>query len=266
VKSFIARLAALSLFLAAAIVPVTPARADQSRNLDWSGPLAAGAQLSVSGINGDIVADAAPGQHASLRAHVSSKLGDISAVRLQVKQLSNGVAICSVLPGEKVSEDCSHSDYSSDGDGDHEIRVDFTLHVPRGVNLQAKTVNGRASAEGLSGNVAARTVNGSIAIATSGYANAKTVNGKIEVHIGNPNWSGGLAFKTVNGAIHLWLPRGANFTVAAKTLNGGIDAGAFHLGEDSGRWFGHKLDGKVGKGGRALTLQTVNGAISLGAN
>ena len=36
VKSHIARFAALSLFLAAAFVPAAPARADRSRDLDWS--------------------------------------------------------------------------------------------------------------------------------------------------------------------------------------------------------------------------------------
>jgi len=265
-KSRIARLAALSLFLAAAFVPAAPARADRSRDLDWSGPLPAGAQLTIGGINGDIVADAAPGAQASVRAHATSKLGDVSAVRLQVKKLASGVAICSVVPGEEVSEDCSNSHYSSDSDGDHEIRVDFTVHVPRGVNLSAKTVNGRISAQGLSGNVETRTVNGSSTISTSGYANAKTVNGKIDVHMGNPNWPGDLSFKTVNGAIHVWLPRNANFTVVAKCLNGGIDAAGFHLAEKAGRWIGHSLDGTVGNGGRSLTLKTVNGTIALGAN
>ena len=265
-KNYIARLAALSLFLAAAFVPAAPARADGSRYLDWSGPLAAGTQLSVSGINGEIVADAAPGEQATLRAHVTSKLGDVSAVRLQVKKLADGVVICSVLPGEEVSEDCSHSNYSSDSDGDHEIRVDFTVHVPRGVNLHAKTVNGRVSVQGLSGNVETRTVNGSTTISTSGYANAKTVNGKIDVHIGAPNWKGTLSFKTVNGSIHIWLPRNANFTIQAKSLNGSIDADAFHVAEKSGRWFGHSLDATVGSGGRSLTMQTINGAIGVGAN
>jgi hypothetical protein len=266
VKSYIARLLALSLLLAAAFAPAAPARADRSHDLDWSGQLTPGGKLSVSGINGDIVADAAPGEQASVRAHVTSKLGDVNAVRLQVKKLANEVVICSVIPGEDVSEDCSRTHYSSDSDSDHDIRVDFTLHVPRGVNLRAKTVNGRITAEHLSGNVEARTVNQAITISTSGYADAKTVNGKIDVRIGNPNWTGDLSFKTVNGAIHVWLPRQASFTVAAKSLNGEIDAGAFQLSEQSGRWLGHSLRGTVGKGGRSITLHTVNGAIALGTN
>jgi DUF4097 and DUF4098 domain-containing protein YvlB len=143
--------------------------------------------------------------------------------------------------------------------------VDFTVHVPRGVNLSAKTVNGRISAQDLSGNVETRTVNGSSTISTSGYANAKTVNGKIDVRMGNPNWSGDLSFKTVNGAIHVWLPRRANFTIQAKSLNGDIEAQAFRLTEQSGRWIGHSLSGTVGDGGRSLTLKTINGAIALGA-
>jgi len=262
-KLRIARLGALPI-IPLLLLAAAPAGADQARDLNWSGRVPAGATLTADSINGNITADTAPGAEAIVVAHATSKLGDLSKVRLQVKSSASGVVVCAVTPYEEVSEDCSSTHSVEHVDRDHAIRVDFTVHVPRGADFQARAVNGRVQIAALSGRVDAKTVNGSISVASAERVRAKTVNGSIDAQIGDPRWSGDLAFATVNGSIKIVVPPGASFGVSARTINGAIDAQAFGL-ETKARFVGRMLDGTVGTSaaGRSLTLKTVNGSIAL---
>jgi DUF4097 and DUF4098 domain-containing protein YvlB len=260
----IARLGALPIVGLVFAIAALPATAEQSRDLNWNGPIAAGTILAISGLNGSISAEPTTGAEASVQAHATSKLGDLSKVRLQVKQSGNTLRICTVTPYENVSEDCSSRHSSENVDGDHAIRIDLTVHVPRGIVFEARTVNGKIRAQGLSGPVLAKTVNGSIEIATAANAQAKTVNGSIDVRLGEATWPGDLRFATVNGSINVALPASASFSLNARTLNGTIDAQAFGLAANR-RFVGRSLDGTVGSnaGGKSITLKTVNGSIAL---
>jgi hypothetical protein len=261
-----ARLAAFPILALVLGSIARPAGADQSRSLNWSGAVPPGTTLAVHDVNGAIVADTASGSEASLVAHATSKLGDLSKVRLQVKQSANGILICAATPYEEVAEDCTIRHTVERVDSDHTIRIDFTVHVPRGIDFEGHTVNGRISAQGLSGKVSAKTVNGSITITTSALASAETVNGNIEARVGDAKWPGNLSFATVNGSINVAVAAGASFKVTARTLHGTIDARSFGLEPNRG-FVGRSLDGSVGSnaGGKSISLRTVNGSIALGS-
>jgi DUF4097 and DUF4098 domain-containing protein YvlB len=130
-----------------------------------------------------------------------------------------------------------------------------------GVEFIGRTVNGEISATSLSGNVDSRTVNGSINISTSGYAQANTVNGEITAKMGSANWSDSLEFKTVNGGIDLDLPAALSTQIQADTFNGDIDS-EFPV-TTSGRISRKHMSGTIGGGGRELLLKTLNGSIRL---
>jgi hypothetical protein len=259
-----ARLAAFPILALLLGSIALPAGADQSRDLNWNASVPAGTTLAVHDVNGAIVAETAAGSEASLQAHATSKLGDLSKVRLQVKQSANRIVVCAVTPYEDVAEDCTSRHAVERVDSDHAIRIDFTVHVPRGIDFEGRTVNGRISAQGLSGKVSARTVNGSITIATSALASAKTVNGNIEARVADATWPGRLSFATVNGSINVAVPAGASFKVTARTLNGTIDARSFGLEPNRG-FVGRTLDGTVGSNadGKSISLRTINGSIAL---
>ena len=80
---------------------------------------------------------------------------------------------------------------------------DQVEEVPAGVRLSAHTVNGAIDASGLTADVDAETVNGSVTVQTSGTARAETVNGSVQATMGRVDWSSDLAIKTVNGSIHI---------------------------------------------------------------
>lgn len=255
---------ALCCGLAVIAALAMPARADQSRDIDWSGDAAPGTALAIGAINGSIVADAAQGSQLSLRLHVTSVSNDLAQVHLKVKRSPGRIAICADTPHEKFNDDCSNSRTTTFLDFGNRERLEYTLHVPRGVNLETTTVNGSIDAEGLASDVQVKTVNGRVTISTSGVAAAKAVNGRIEVHMGAGDWHSRVAFETVNGTIAIHLPRRASFSVHAHVLNGSIDAKAFNL-EPKWNFIGSTLDGTVGANpdSRSLHLTSVNGRISL---
>jgi len=88
-----------------------------------------------------------------------------------------------------------------------------------------------------------------------------TVNGSISATLGDAAWTEPLSFNTVNGAIQLTFPPGLEADVRAETLNGTIHSD-FPL-TVRGKISRNRLQGSIGKGGRRLDLETVNGNISL---
>ncbi|MBC5809307.1 MAG: hypothetical protein GIW95_00390 [Candidatus Eremiobacteraeota bacterium] len=138
---------ALSLVLATALAaPV--ASAESGRDFHWSGNVASGTTLSISDVNGKIVATHAASRAADVRARIhSNDDSDLKDVNVVMKQWAGHVAFCAVYSGQTVDDKCSVSGSHTDMKT-HET-VDFTVTVPDGVPLDAKTVNGAVSATGL---------------------------------------------------------------------------------------------------------------------
>jgi cytoskeletal protein CcmA (bactofilin family) len=213
-------------------------------------------------VNGGIQAERASGGEVEVVATKrAGQRGSAADVRVEVVPHQGGVTICAVYPappGQRANR-CTA------GGGDtrvhqNDTRVDFTVRVPAGIRLAARTVNGDVRADALASHVEASTVNGSVAIATSGHAEAATVNGSVDVAMGSADWRGALRLATVNGEITLSLPAGADLVLEAKTLNGGIQSD-FPAEMQRGRFVGRQASATLGRGGRRLLLETVNGAI-----
>ena len=109
--------------------------------------------------------------------------------------------------------------------------------------------------------VALKTVNGSVTFSTSGGARASTVNGSIKGEMGRADWSDTLEMSTVNGGITLTLPPTLSTDVKATTVNGDINTD-FPM-TVTGRVSRRRVEGTIGGGGRLLSLESVNGSITL---
>lgn len=231
-------------------------------DFQWSGKLNAGQTIEIKGVNGGIKAEYAPGADAQVTARKSAFRSDVNSVHVEAVPTSDGVTICAVYPGEGGRpNECKPGDGGRMNTRNNDVRVEFTVRVPKGVRLLAKTVNGGVEANGLQSDIYAHTVNGKIRLTTTALASAQTVNGGIEVTMGNASWNEPLAFTTVNGSIDLTVPAGVNADVHASTVNGALTTD-FPL-TVSGRWGPKSLNGRIGSGGRELKLTTVNGGIRL---
>ena len=253
--------ASLALLMAAA---ATPALAQDTWS--WKKAVPAGRAVEIKGINGDVSATAASGSDVEVVARKTGDRSDPSSVRIEVVEHAGGVTICAMYPnrrGERENE-CLPGARGRTSNHNNDVEVDFEVRVPRGVLFTGRTVNGSVRATGMTADVKASTVNGSVRVGTTGLAEASTVNGSITVRMGRTDWSESLAFETVNGAITLELPDNLNADVSASTVNGSLSSDWPMTVR--GRWGPKRMNGKIGNGGRELALQTVNGDIELRRN
>lgn len=106
-------------------------------------------------------------------------------------------------------------------DPEYEFQLDFTIRVPRQINLDIATVNqGLVSVEDVKGHITANNVNGPIYLKQiEGKVKAKTINGDVELQYSAlPRWDS--QFYSHNGTIKFLSPEGLSARMFFKSFNG----------------------------------------------
>ena len=247
----------------AAVLTLAAAAPAVAQDWTWNRALAAGKTIEVKGVNGRVTAVASSDNQVHVTATKTSRRDDPDEVELKVVEHAGGVTICAVYPAPRNRPDneCAPGREGRSNVQNNDVTVNFTVRVPRGVEFAGRTVNGDVRVTGLAADVQAYTVNGSVNVSTSGLARASTVNGSIDVSMGRANWDDVLEFETVNGSITIELPENVDTDVSASTVNGDI-VSDFPL-TVRGRFGPKRVSGTIGRGGRELSLGTVNGEIEL---
>src|SRR2546428_5877417 len=169
----------LALLPAAAALALAPRTAAAQREFHWKGPVAPGKGIEIKGVNGDVRASAGSGD-VEVTAVKRARKSDPDEVKIEVVQHEGGVTICAVYPSDGRRENtCEAGDDGHMNVRDNDVTVDFTVRVPAGVRVLGKTGNGEVEAAVGSSDVEATTVNGSIPVSTTRYAQAQTGNGEI---------------------------------------------------------------------------------------
>jgi hypothetical protein len=218
----------------------------------WHEPLAAGKTLSLRNLNGPIRVEPSAGAEAEVTATVSWERSDPKAIRFLSQPEAGGVTICALWPGQEG--DCT----SAKGDvQSNDLDVTFVVRLPRGVALDAATVNGDVTARGVGAGLRVATVNGQVDVdAAAAPVRVETVNGGINARVGAVVGAGELHFSTVNGDVNVQVPAPFDAEVSARTVAGRISI----LGHE----YRERVRTTVGKGGgRKLSAQTVNGSIAV---
>ena len=233
-----------------------------SNDFDWRGRIAPGKTIEIVGINGAIEASGTTGSETTVSAVKRGRRSDPDEVTIEVVEHAGGVTICAIYPARNGREnECLPGGKGRSESHNNDVNVTFTVGVPRGVRFAGRTVNGDVEATGLSAEAEARTVNGSITLETDAYGEASTVNGSIDARLGAATWSGDLDFSSVNGNVTVALPEAPDVEVDASTVNGSMNTD-FPL-TVRGRWGPRRMSGTIGKGGRSLSLSSVNGSMNL---
>ena len=235
----------------------------QAQDFQWRGSVAQGRAIEIKGVNGDIRAEPAGGNDVEVIGEKRGRRDNPDSVRIEVVPHAGGVTVCAVYPsrdGQRPNE-CAPGDGGRMNVQNNDVTVNFTVRVPAGVTFIGTTVNGGVEANRLHGDVALKTVNGSVAFSTTGGARAATVNGSIKGEMGRADWTDTLEMRTVNGGITLTLPPTLNTDVKASTVNGDIHTD-FPI-TATGRITRRRVEGTIGGGGRLLSLESVNGSITL---
>jgi hypothetical protein len=232
-------------------------------DFQWRGSVRQGGTIEVKGVNGAVTAVASTGPDVEVTAERHARRNNPEEVRLEVLEHAGGVTICAVYPSKDPGKpnECRPGNEGRMTVQNNDVRVRFAVRVPAGVRFAGRTVNGDVDAQGLTGPVALATVNGSTTFSTASYAEASTVNGSIRGVMGAAGWDEGLVFHTVNGSITLDLPPDLSAEVRASTVNGEISTN-FPM-TITGRVNRRHVTGTIGRGGRQLDLETVNGSVRL---
>jgi Toastrack DUF4097 len=226
----------------------------------WHGAIAAGQTVEVRGVNGPIHVESSANGEVQVSAVKSARHSDPNSVRVVVVPHAQGVTICAVYPDVDGERNECKPGGGHMNTRDNDVKVEFDVKVPAGAPLTASTVNGAVDVKELDARASVQTVNGSIDLQTGGFGTAQTVNGSITARLGQATWEDTLALKTVNGSIELSLPPGTDADLVAKTVNGRIESELPITMHEMSR---RSIRGTIGSGGRALSLETVNGSISL---
>lgn len=251
-----------TLVAAAALAWLAAAPAVPAADFQWKGRLAPGKTIEIKGVNGDVEAAPASGSDVEVTAVKTGRRDDPESVEIKVVEHADGVTICAVYPSAwRGRNECAPGSGGRMDSRNNDVQVQFSVRVPAGVKFAGRTVNGSIDAQGLDGAVDVSTVNGGIEATSRGIVRAETVNGSIRASMGDSDWTGPLAFTTVNGSITVDLPEGTNADVRGSVVNGDITTD-FPL-TIVGKWGPRSMKGTIGSGGRQLELETVNGAIKL---
>jgi hypothetical protein len=252
--------------MSAASLSAQEVRGDTAHDFHWTGTVASGHWLRVRNLSGAVHVQAASGNDVIVEAHKRSRHGDYADVRITVDKSSDGDVLICALWGDQSNCDedgyHSHGHHHHDWDGENDTSVEFTVQLPKGVNIATSTVNGGVSVDGATGKVEASAVNGSVEATTlGGPVEASTVNGDVEVHMKSTSDATHLEYSTVNGSVKVYLPTELNADIEMETVNG-----SFHSDYPlalTGRIDPHHLHAQIGTGGPRVRCSTVNGSIDL---
>jgi hypothetical protein len=261
-------LAALTSVVAgsAGLASVAAAQQRSDRDFSWDGRITSGKWLYVRDLNGSIRVERATGDRAEVTAVKRSRRGNPEDVRIETRRIGgdDGDVIICAFWTENAS--CDEDGYRSHGDNnrrdhDNDTSVEFTVKLPAGVRLNVSTVNGGVTVAGATSEVRASTVNGRVSAASSGGpVNASTVNGDIDVRMRELG-TGDLEYSTVNGSIEIEVPANLDADLDMRTVNGSLSAD-FPI-TLQGRVNPRRMRATIGKGGRRIRLETVNGSVEL---
>ena len=231
----------------------------RTETFTWSGQVAFGDLVQISGITGDVTFTLGAGDSVDVTALKSGRNDDPATVSIDVVPLAGGgVRICTLYPDVpgRAPNSCAPGGNLSSHRND--VKVDFTVRAPPGRRLEAAVVGGNLTALAMQNDVTLRSVGGDIAIATTEIAEASTMSGNITATIGSLNPSRDLQFGAADGDVTVTLPSAISAVADVSTLSGTATSdfpltsvGANHL------------RGTLGAGGSTVTLSSIAGDVRL---
>lgn len=256
---------AASLLLA---LPPADAAAQQAAATDfrWSKSVASGGRVRLSNVNGDVRVAAATGGEVEIlgRYRGSGKYGD--DYRVEVIETSEGVRACVVRRGDECDENGYRSSRRGWDDDDRPRgQVDLEVRVPRGLHVSAGSVSGDVVVDGAEGDIRASSVSGDVHVerVRASSLTASSVSGDIEARVDALTGTGELKFSSVSGDVIAELPKDFHADLRMSTVSGELDS-SFPI-TLQGRTSSRRVEGRIGNGGRRLTVSTVSGDLKLRA-
>ena len=215
----------------------------------------------IRNTRGSVTVEPAKGDSLQISAVKTFRSADTASVRLVAVPYAGGVAVCA-LWGSDSECGPGHGEIHMRGGRRNDVDVDFTVRLPRRAGLDATTTVGDVHVVGARGPLVVHAVSGDVDVVTAkGPVKVELVNGDVRVRMEAFGDTGGVSASTINGSLTAELPAQLDATVEAKTVNGSITTD-YPL-TVNGRFAGRNVNGTLGRGGRKVHLETVNGSIRM---
>jgi len=237
----------LGLALLAASTLIAPASFCVTREFAQTYHLKPDGTLELNNINGTVRIEGWDKDEVEVRAvkTTTDKESKLDMVSIDVNSSPDSLSISTRYPQEEGVE----------------VAVEYTVHVPRHALLKhINTVNGTLRVKDLDSVGDLHTVNGNIEVyESSGNLHAHTTNGNVYVELKHPADSRSTQAETTNGSVLLAIPADSQADLEARCMNGSFSTELPFVMEGASQ--PRVLRGRLGKGGSAIKLGTVNGAI-----
>ena len=251
-------------------VAAAPAFA-QADNFRWSGTAAAGSEVSVSNVNGNVtITPSTTGKVEVLGAKRGSGTS-LSHIRADVQQTSRGIVVCVLYNESSYCDDNgSHSNDRGSRNRDDDwgnARIDLEVAVPTNLQVSANSVSGNVSVTGAQGDVRANTVSGDVILDKlhASSIKANTVSGDLEVRVDELLGRGDFSFNTVSGDLTLMVPRTFDADLSMSSVSGDVNSDFALTVSSTNRMRRGSVEARIGNGGRRLDVHTVSGNLRLRA-
>jgi hypothetical protein len=263
-------LAAAALTTASAPGMAQDRRSDDS--FRWTGPAASGAWVNIRNLNGNVRVESGAGSQVEVRATKNWRRGNPEDVQVRVTRYGPGdrdILVCALWGNNTTCTEDEYRVRSDDRSGrrndNNDINVQFVITLPRGVHVEAATINGSIDVTGATGEINVNSVNGNVrAESSGGPVLAKAVNGNVTARMGRISTTEDITYSTVNGNVLVEFSDELNAEIEMSTVNGGFETN-FPL-TVRGRINPKHIRATVGNGGSRVKLSTVNGSVELRKN
>src|ERR1043165_448261 len=202
-----------------------PAAAQNRGDFRWEKALAAGNEVSIHNINGDIKVTPSTTGRVTV---VGTKRGNnryFDRIKAEVQETSHGIVVCVVQ--EDADSYCDDRGVHMHGDHDwNNVSMDLEVTIPTNVIVSAGSVSGNVDITGANGDVEAGSVSGDIRLTRlrASSVSAHTVSGNVDVRVDAFTGRGDLSFKSVSGDVTLEVPRGFDADISMSTVSGDINS------------------------------------------
>ncbi len=218
--------------------------------------LGPGGLLEIVNVNGRITAEASAGSAVEVRAERIARASTDEGARDLLKEIEMREEVADARVRVEVRPPRLR------GLRGHEIR--WTVRVPKGVNVDLRTVNGGVRLTGLEGEIRAKTTNGGVTgkALRATTLDASVTNGGVDIELATAPTGGTFELEATNGGVALALPAESKADVNARCTNGGITVSGLEL-ELQGEQTRKRVQGRLNGGGARVSLATTNGGVRL---
>lgn len=285
----------LSLLAFAGLIMLAPSAAHaQTDDFAWSGDVPQGATVRVFTFAGTVTVREASGRETRITG--TGRNARSGEIRYVSSRTGGDVLVCALHDDAECSETGIRR--ARGWSRRQRAEADFTVEVPRGVNVRLASGSGEVTVNGVTGEVHAASGSGSVRVGSGasqvraasgsgsvtvdgalgavqastgsgtvrittarGPVTASTGSGSIDVSMASVPGNDDLKFSTGSGSVTLRLPSDFSASVHATTGSGDFESD-FPMTLD-GRMSRHNLRATIGSGGRALRISTGSGDVRI---